>query len=91
MRIARTPWENGRPKAETPPLNWRRGFFRLWILASIAWVLGWSIYVVIAAFRGGWGSSGDFFAVAVILVGPPLALLAFGLAAAWAFKGFAPD
>ncbi|MCK9914360.1 hypothetical protein MXD81_34915 [Microbacteriaceae bacterium K1510] len=47
--------------------------------------------MAISAFRGGWGSSGDLSAVAIILIGPPLALLAFGFAAAWAFKGFAPN
>ncbi|WP_245434293.1 hypothetical protein [Pseudolabrys taiwanensis] len=90
MTFRRAPL-GGDPTKSVPPLNWRRGFLRLWILASIAWLLGWSIYLGISAFRHGWNDSSDLFAVALILIGPPLALLAFGFAAAWAFRGFAPD
>lgn len=28
---------------ERMPVNWRRGFFRVWVLLSAAWVMGWGI------------------------------------------------
>jgi hypothetical protein len=72
------------------PLNWRRGLWRLWVLASSAWLLGWGVYLSIWALRSGF-EAGDLLAIPVLLVGPPLALLVFGLATSWAFKGFLPD
>lgn len=74
----------------SPPLNWRRGLWRLWVLASSAWGLGWSVYLSIWAIRSGL-TPGDLLAIPVLLFGPPLALLVFGLATSWAFKGFLPD
>ena len=73
------------------PLNWRRGLWRLWVLASSAWVLGWIVYLAIWLLRTGMWQTGDLLAIPVLLFGPPLALLVFGLATAWAFKGFARD
>ena len=35
--------------------------------------------------------SGDFLAIPVLLIGPPIALLLFGLIASWAFRGFKPE
>jgi hypothetical protein len=72
------------------PPNWRRGLWRLWVLASSAWLLGWGVYLTIWAIRSGFETS-DLLAIPVLLVGPPLALLIFGLATSWAFKGFLPD
>jgi CHASE2 domain-containing sensor protein len=72
------------------PLNWRRGLWRLWVLASSAWLLGWGVYLSIWAIRSGF-ETGDLLAIPVLLLGPPLALLVFGLATSWAFKGFLPD
>jgi hypothetical protein len=75
----------------SPPVNWRRGLWRLWVLASSAWVLGWSVYLSIWALRSGFAHTGDLLAIPVLLLGPPLALLVFGLATSWAFRGFLPD
>lgn len=72
------------------PLNWRRGLWRLWVLASSAWLLGWGVYLAIWAIRSGF-ETGDLLAIPVLLIGPPLALLVFGLATSWAFRGFRPD
>ena len=77
----------GEPK-EAAPLNWRRGFFRLWILFSASWIMGWLIYLIAAAIREGMRSPGDLMSAPVLLFGPPVALFIFGLATAWAFKGF---
>lgn len=73
------------------PLNWRRGLFRMWLLVSSAWMLGWAVYLAIWALRWGFDRLGDLLAIPVLLFGPPLALLLFGLATVWAFRGFAPD
>lgn len=72
------------------PLNWRRGMFRLWILVSVAWMMGWVIFFAIE-FINGESSSRDFMAVTVVLFGPPIALLLLGLATRWAFRGFEGD
>jgi hypothetical protein len=37
---------------------------------------------------GGFRTTGDFLELPVLLFGPPIALLLFGLAAGWAFRGF---
>jgi hypothetical protein len=71
-----------------PPINWRRGLYRLWILVSSAWVLGWGVYLAIWAIRTGAREAADLYAIPVLMLGPPLALLVFGHATAWAFRGF---
>ena len=58
---------------EKAPVNWRRGMFRLWILVSSAWVMGWLIYFAIK-FMSGEFSTQHIPVVPVVLVGPPLAL-----------------
>jgi hypothetical protein len=76
-------------KAEEPlPVNWRRGLFRVWLLFSAAWMMGWIIYLVMYGLQGGFKTTGDFLVIPVLLFGPPIALLLFGLAAGWAFRGF---
>jgi hypothetical protein len=72
-------------------INWRRGMFRIWVLISIAWMMGWIIYLAINGLQGGFKEQGDYLVVPVVLIGPPIALLLFGLAANWAFRGFKPD
>jgi hypothetical protein len=73
------------------PINWRRGLFRIWLLLSMAWVLGWSVYLMLYALQGGFDRNPGLFDLPVLLIGPPLALLAFGAAAIWALRGFKPD
>jgi hypothetical protein len=72
-------------------VNWRRGLIRIWLLLSAAWIMGWVVYLTIFAIQNGFQSSRDFLAIPVLLFGPPIALLLFGLAAGWAFRGFKPD
>ena len=69
------------------PLNWRRGLFRLWVLISVAWIMGWLISFAIEFIEGTW-TNRDFLAMAVILFGPPIALLLVAVATIWAFRGF---
>jgi hypothetical protein len=72
------------------PINWRRGLFRIWLLISMAWVLGWSVYLMLYAIQGGFDQGARVYELPVLLLGPPVALLAFGSAAIWALRGFKP-
>ena len=78
-------------KNEPASINWRRGLFRVWVLVSAAWVMAWAIYLVLYAIQEGLRTAGDFLVIPVMLFGPPLALLLFGIAAGWAFRGFKMD
>jgi hypothetical protein len=49
--------------------------------------MSWAIYLIMTALEGG-HTSADFFVVPVLLFGPPVALLIFGIATGWAFRGF---
>jgi hypothetical protein len=69
-------------------LNWRRGLFRVWLLCSAAWLMGWIIFLIMSGLHGGFKTTGDLLEIPVLLLGPPIALLLFGLAAGWAFRGF---
>jgi len=72
-------------------INWRRGLLRIWILLSAAWIMGWIVYLILYGIQGGFQNASDLFAIPVLLIGPPIALLLFGLVAGWAFRGFKPD
>ncbi len=76
-----------RETEQSAPVNWRRGLFRLWILVSAAWLMGWLIFFAIQ-FIGGESTVRDLQAVPVVLFGPPIALLLFGIATRWAIRGF---
>jgi hypothetical protein len=83
--ITRRPF---RPEASEPiPINWQRGIFRVWLLMSAGWVMGWTIYLLMHALEGKFPGS-DFLVVPILLFGPPVALLIFGVATGWAFRGF---
>ena len=69
-------------------INWRRGLFRVWVLMSVAWLMGWIIYLIMQGIQGGLQTTADMLEVLVLLFGPPVALLFFGVAAGWAFRGF---
>lgn len=71
----------------TKPLNWRRGMIRVWLLVSAAWTMSWAIYLIMHALESGISPS-DLLVIPVLLFGPPVALLLFGAATAWAFRGF---
>lgn len=73
---------------EPNPINWRRGLFRIWLLVSGAWMMSWIIYLIMYGLQGGFKTVGDYLVIPVLLIGPPIALLIFGLAARWAFRGF---
>lgn len=73
------------------PINWRRGLFRVWLLISIAWIMGWSVHLIMFGIRGGFKDVDNLIVAPVLLFGPPIALFLFGAVARWAFQGFAPD
>lgn len=77
--------------SDLAPLNWRRGLFRFWVLASSGWIMSWLIYFAMDGFQGGLSSRGDLAAIPVVLFAPPIALWVFGMAAAWAIRGFESD
>lgn len=72
-------------------INWRRGLLRIWLLASVAWIMSWIIYLAMFGIQGGFKDINDFLVIPVVLFGPPIALLLLGTMARWAFKGFMPD
>jgi hypothetical protein len=78
------------PAAEPIPINWRRGLFRVWMLVSAAWIMSWSIYLIVNVLEGGFKTS-DVLVFPVLLFGPPVAFLIFGAATGWAFRGFRVD
>src|ERR1700730_7582680 len=81
------PSRNGEPIVG----NWRRGMFRVWVLISVAWIMGWVIYLTLLGLQGEFKVMGDFAAIPILLLGPPIALFVFGIAAEWAFRGFKAD
>jgi len=72
----------------TGSLNWKRGLFRVWMLLSAGWIMGWTIYLMLEGAHGSLNSRGDLIEVPILLFAPPIALWLFGLAAAWAIRGF---
>ena len=72
---------------ELAPFNWRRGLFRMWLLISAGWVMSWTIYLVMYVLQGQ-STRNDVLVFSIVLLGPPVALLIFGIAARWTFRGF---
>ncbi len=79
---------NDNEKRERAALNWRRGLFRVWLLLSAGWVMGWAIYLVMEGMQGGLSTRGDWITVPIVLFAPPIALGIFGAAMIWALRGF---
>jgi len=80
--------ETSKEDRERLSLNWRRGLFRVWLLLSAGWILGWVIYFAIEGMQGGLNSSGEWISVPIVLFAPPIALAIFGAAMIWALRGF---
>jgi hypothetical protein len=76
------------PATEPILINWRRGLFRIWVLVSAGWIMGWTIYLIMYSLQGGYSGNRDFVAIPILLLAPPLALFMFGVATGWAFRGF---
>jgi hypothetical protein len=78
-------------RSDAAPLNWSRGFLRLWLLVSAAWIMGWAIHVILSVLAQSFKTAEEYLAIPVIFFGPPIALLLCGLATAWAIRGFKLD
>jgi hypothetical protein len=76
---------------DSVPINWRRGMLRIWLVLSAAWIMGWIIEFLVYGIQGGFRIASDYLAIPVLLLGPPVALLIFGVAVGWAFRGFRPQ
>ena len=72
-------------REDVAPLNWRRGLFRVWLLVSVGWIMGWTIFLIL---EGVQGRQAGLIEVAILLFAPPIALSIFGWATAWALRGF---
>jgi len=81
----------GSQNEEPVPINWRRGMLRVWLLVSAAWMMGWIIQFIVYGLQGGFRVPAEALTIPVLLFGPPIALLLFGIAAGWAFRGFKVD
>jgi hypothetical protein len=75
-------------RSDATAVNWRRGLFRIWILISAGWIMGWTIYLMLEGVQGSLNTTRDFIEVPILLFAPPIALWLFGFAAAWAIRGF---
>jgi hypothetical protein len=75
-------------RREPTALNTRRGRFRVWLLLSVGWIMGWTIYLIMDGMQGALSTRGDWIAVPILLFAPPVALWIFWSAAIWALRGF---
>jgi len=78
-------------------MNWQRGLFRLWLVASVIWVALMSLAayqkVIIPRLNGASSHPigtdvAHFFGVAL---GPVVAVLALGMISGWIISGFRRD
>ncbi len=74
-------------RRELTALSMRRGRFRVWLVVSVGWIMGWSIYLILEGMQGGLPYGGGI-AVPILLFTPPVALWIFGSIAFWALRGF---
>jgi hypothetical protein len=59
--------ESGGRIGQIAQVNWRRGLFRVWLLLSAAWFMGWTVYIVVNGIKDGFQSFGDLFAIPVFV------------------------
>ena len=90
------PFRNAAPGRRNPGGRQDAGelaarIFRVWLLASGAWIMSWVLWLMIYGISRGFRDMHEVFAIPVLLFGPPVALMLFGLVAGWAFRGFMPD
>jgi hypothetical protein len=78
-------------KDEPTPVNWRRGLIRLWLVISAAWMMAWAIFLIMEGIQGEVKTTRDLLVLPVLLFGPPIGVLLFGVATGWAFRGFKID
>ena len=69
-------------------MNWRRGSFRLWVIASAGWLAftAWDVYQAITVHL----IAISWWKVLAWALGPPAGIGLVILLAYWAIQGFAP-
>jgi len=67
--------------------TWRRGFFRLWLVLSVPWIVGSVIVAFYEMWAGNWSFSEMLFVLAFDLA-LPVTVYVLGLIVAWVTKGF---
>ena len=66
-------------------MDWRRGLFRLWVAASVIWVVA----VVTLSLPATLGEDlHDWFGLGAFVVLPPVLLLMLGRTLSWVLSGF---
>jgi hypothetical protein len=90
-------YQRGQPREEPIPAqigaslgggaNWRRGLLRAWIALSITWMLA-SGFIWWSAFRDAPADSSAWIVGIVMVLAPPVAMLALGLTVWWIVAGF---
>ena len=48
-------------------LNWRRGLWRVWLLVSAAWTMGWIVYLILYGIQSGFQGTAEYLAIPVLL------------------------
>jgi hypothetical protein len=81
-------------------MNWRRGLFRLWLVASAVWIartFWWREACLIPSWLGGGGwwcndavvdPIGENLKSVALILGPPAAAFLAGLVSVWVLNGF---
>jgi hypothetical protein len=75
-------------------MNWRRGMFRLWLVASVLWI-GLMSVAGYARIIVPWRNGADFISISsdiaqffAVAFGPVLAVLMIGTMVGWVLSGF---
>ena len=71
-------------------MNWQRGSTRIWLLLSAAWIIGWTVNLIVEGIRVE-VQPREFPCDTGSVAWPADCALLFGSAAGWAFRGFKPD
>jgi hypothetical protein len=79
---------NPLPEPATAKLGWRKGLFRAWIAVSVLWMIGMGGRVGYLLDTGFPTTSEDRWMIPIVLLAPPLLLLALGWTIAWVARGF---
>jgi hypothetical protein len=84
-RVLKQEWDRVRAETQMAKLNWRRGFFRLWLLFSAFWIIiiGFSLRDGL-----GWLTSDTVWEALAEAIAPPGLMFFAGLLTAWIGRGF---
>jgi hypothetical protein len=66
-------------------VNWRKGFFRVWVLGAVLWM---PLSALVVAGELSEANASNYSQVAAVALIPPLLVLIAGLALGWVYRGF---